>query len=820
MALTDYQPAAPVPIVPVAAPTDDFSRQPLIPQAPQDTRFADLATGLSHLDSGLRDYMNQQALEERQNDLVKGAAAFYQGHAATFADAVASGAVPAQASPHFIAGFKRAQGAVAGYELQTAFSAAYDKWDGKDSQDPAAFSTFVQNFVGSHIGDSQDPAVLKGLMPHINELLNNGAARFQQDTNKTITQGALNASGALASQAVESGISQGLLTPTGEPDAPAVVARIIAERGKIPGQSLDAWDKTILDTVEAASVTARKPEIIAALLNTTIPGTDHTFGQTPHGALVTQHAAALFDRQARQQMADDASRSVAADKVAKGSAELAVIDSISKNPQAPLDESLLAQLNKYDAKGRIEALGWQKAMTAGEVASDPTAIMQVHQDILQGGGSDVITNALNNGIIKNPSDLDKAATLLHTVNAGGDPVALVLKSDAVKAAHMDLSGAFPIKGDIDNRLAALGGSTDAGRAAKLDLDMHMMQFVQANPTAGPIAVRQEVSKAMTEILKRAGPAEPMTERTYTPAGTVSGAVGETGTGPQPTDQPRAPKAVLAPATAPAASAPLPPPLSADGTAVAPHQMSPSLYWDGTKVQQGTLPTALPQPQESSAAPIGKNMTAPVQAILDAALKAPAENRQRLALQDITNMITQSRNPEPNSLPTRPFALAALNKEPQAAHILDLVGGHEAANNYNAVIGNTGSTQDLSKLTLNEVFSLQHQLVASGRESGAVGRYQFISSTLQNLVRDGGINPNTTLFTPQLQDQLALQLMKNRGYDQWKAGGLTDEQFAHNLSMEWASLPDPAAGGASHYQGVGSNRAGTTLGRFYRTLRGQ
>ena len=66
------------------------------------------------------------------------------------------------------------------------------------------------------------------------------------------------------------------------------------------------------------------------------------------------------------------------------------------------------------------------------------------------------------------------------------------------------------------------------------------------------------------------------------------------------------------------------------------------------------------------------------------------------------------------------------------------------------------------------------------------------------------------FTPQLQDRLGLALLVGRGYQKWWTGAITDERFAHNISLEWASLPDPENGGKSHYDGVGPNHASTSL----------
>lgn len=155
-------------------------------------------------------------------------------------------------------------------------------------------------------------------------------------------------------------------------------------------------------------------------------------------------------------------------------------------------------------------------------------------------------------------------------------------------------------------------------------------------------------------------------------------------------------------------------------------------------------------------------------------------------------------------------------DPCADVILDFIAKYESAGNYNAVIGNAQSTDDLSALTISDIYLLQSRLLAAGRPSTAVGRYQIIRKTLQSLVAAGKA-ANSDKFTPPVQDALGLALLVFRGYQLWRKGIIGDAEFAHRLSMEWAALPDPDNGGKSHYDGVGPNHAGTTLASVYAML---
>ena len=162
-------------------------------------------------------------------------------------------------------------------------------------------------------------------------------------------------------------------------------------------------------------------------------------------------------------------------------------------------------------------------------------------------------------------------------------------------------------------------------------------------------------------------------------------------------------------------------------------------------------------------------------------------------------------------------LAAIKDNPQAAHLLDFVAGPESGGNYNAYYGHGDNSKvNLTGMTLGEVLQFQHNLVAvDGQPSSAAGRYQFMPKTLQGLMGQLHLTGNER-FTPELQDQLALQLLKNRGLEQWQQGKLDDATFANNLAYEWASLPNMHTG-ASQYGGDGLNKALVTPGQVSKVL---
>lgn len=93
---------------------------------------------------------------------------------------------------------------------------------------------------------------------------------------------------------------------------------------------------------------------------------------------------------------------------------------------------------------------------------------------------------------------------------------------------------------------------------------------------------------------------------------------------------------------------------------------------------------------------------------------------------------------------------------------------------------------------------------------AIGRYQFIPSTLRRLVSKLGLHTDNR-FSPQIQDQLADVLLVEAGLNAVKAGQIGRREFMGNLAKIWAGLP--TSSGKSHYDGYAGNKATITWARF-------
>ena len=142
---------------------------------------------------------------------------------------------------------------------------------------------------------------------------------------------------------------------------------------------------------------------------------------------------------------------------------------------------------------------------------------------------------------------------------------------------------------------------------------------------------------------------------------------------------------------------------------------------------------------------------------------------------------------------------------KVGEVLNLIARYESRGNYNIILGGK-TVPDLTKMTLSQVYALQRQMVRSGKESSAVGRYQFIRKTLEGDAAQLGLDPDKTIFDEKTQDALAIyELRRNAKMDQWLAGTMSDGDFLNRIARIWASIPTTS--GSSYYAGVGSNRAG-------------
>ncbi len=115
------------------------------------------------------------------------------------------------------------------------------------------------------------------------------------------------------------------------------------------------------------------------------------------------------------------------------------------------------------------------------------------------------------------------------------------------------------------------------------------------------------------------------------------------------------------------------------------------------------------------------------------------------------------------------------------------------------------------MTLKEIFQW---IEASPGQNHAIGRYQFIPSTLRALADRAGV-PDHVRFSPKLQDHFADLLFEDAGIHAFLSGDLPRKRFMHNLAKIWAGLP--GMHGKSLYHGIAGNKATVSWEQFDKTM---
>ncbi len=131
------------------------------------------------------------------------------------------------------------------------------------------------------------------------------------------------------------------------------------------------------------------------------------------------------------------------------------------------------------------------------------------------------------------------------------------------------------------------------------------------------------------------------------------------------------------------------------------------------------------------------------------------------------------------------------------------------NGYDRVYGRA-NTVPLTHMTINQVLAWQDDYVANGSKSSAAGRYQIIRGTLRGLVQDMNLTGNE-MFDQDMQDHMALTLLKQAGLDRYLAGRIDADSFQDRIANTWASIERTNGHGAHDHDGL--NRAADGSGNM-------
>ena len=481
----------PTPIQPVATPVSTYVR----PAEPAPSSLHQLAQGLAAFDSGLKGWLQKKEADQAKADAIRGEAAFNSNNQVGWDEGVASGAVAAHASPVFMESYKKAEGNRMGIEMRAQFQQEYAQWDGRNSEDPQAFDTFLTDFITRHT-TTDDAGILAGLNPHVEALAESAYSTWSTDRANTVYGGHLNTRAALVGDIIDHASQQGIALETGT-NYEAMKADILAQRQEAlrTGLRMADFDKELVATIAAKAIEHGAPQLLQ-LLEDTLPGYEVALSSLPDFRDVKATTETALVAAYRRNQEDAAKRQAAEDKAMENRIVTGVMRGLYENPMADIPEEVLREWEKYDPEARKKLVDARKSLTDGLTMEDPEDLITVERMIQAGATVDDIFALASNGVVKDPATL---RTLMDRVQQRQEAAAGILGTQTTRRYLSTIKErtAPPLDG-----LFAPDGLTDEGIEATRDFENMLIEWTQAHPTATAIERERFINEAAELILGR------------------------------------------------------------------------------------------------------------------------------------------------------------------------------------------------------------------------------------------------------------------------------------------------------------------------------
>lgn len=634
--------------------------------------------------------------------------------------------------------------------------------------------------------------------------------------------GALSTSGAILTDNIERAEADG--RASGQVDYEKLWADILPVREEALKRNLAAdYDPVLVDAIILQAEEAGN-EGLLGLLEKTLPGQDHPIS---YDIKVREKRDAAIARIQSGQASKATTQAAAEDKADKERHNALVATELAKinaDPDYIVPEETLKDLSRRDPEFRTKVGGYRKSMAGDGLPEDPAAILEVYSQIDAGLGAEFINQMRTSGVIKDPETytkmLDRAERLKDASKSGGMFTTETYKDLEKRIGAAAGTGEFDFFGTVK-------GITPEASAALFDLRTQLLQWEIDNPQLAKNSLAKE--KAANEI------GEAIIKR-ITPAGAAPGGkpIYDDPDAPKPVT-PAAPsegdKGAVEPAVIPEVQkGETAPPDTIDGAAQAladKYKLTPEavqqMLLEETKVEEPRAPKnngkggildGLPNPLKAFLP------TDPLNAAYDLAntlLGSDDEEEPAIDASPVNSIPEADRGRLKSLLqnpPTLEDGSATVGNTP-VAPLLDLIGGTEGTDKgdgYNETLAYgafTNGDVNLVGMTLDQVDKLQTDMLShpnNSMNSSAVGRFQVIRTTLRDVRREMGLDPDA-LYDEAMQNKIAMHLLERRGLSRWQAGEMSDAEFMKGLSAEWASLPQANGRGTYKGQRTGTNAAG-------------
>lgn len=790
----------------IASPVSTYVR----PADPGRSSLHELAEGLASFDSGLRTFLDSRKQETEEADKARAIADFHRNNQESFAEAVRTGKIPPTASKSYVEWYKRQTGHLAGLKLSDKFSIDYQQWEGRDSEDPAAFGQFVSGWMTQNVGQEQDPNVLEGLAPHLDRIATGGYDTFNQERAASLRSKAQSTSGAIMTDSLMRGAEAGRVE--GSVDYDGLWSGLMTQREEAisKGERGEDFDKLMVDSIILQAEESGDSDMLK-LLDKATPGSELPMGKSPE---VREKRMRALDRISNKQASMATDQAQLREKQEKQRHEQLLSEAVLKLSNGEdVPEETITELSRRDGEIRYKLAKYKKEYGDLGTVEDPQDLMQVYEEIDGGAGRKYVLDMREKGVIRDPATFLKAMDRVDAVKKatqdGGIFTSPTYK-DTVKIITND-TGSGPL-----SPMDATRGLSSEGLEALYDYRNMLLKWDLENPNSG-ILEKEKAAREIGDIIR---------QRITVVDGGLGG--GEYRSETDSAEAKEEPQELL-PEPEPEVSVQVP----EDDGGYLPQPIQDAWDWFTGGDEEEAAP---PQTQEQSSAV----ESVPFDTLSDTtkqSLEAFAK-KKGLSVEEAYGIISGRAQKlfgeapagiDPtttNSIsPTTRDKLSGLLQDPPKVErltasnvpvgpLLGLIGhteGTDKGDGYNETLGYgayTGGDVNLVGMTLGEIDKLQTQMLRHPNNkwnSSAIGRYQIIRTTMRKLKTKMGLTDDMT-FSPELQDQMAMQLLEGRGLSKWQAGKMSDEQFMAGLSAEWASLPKADGKGTYRGQRVGTSTA--------------
>ena len=550
-----------IPIREALQPQSEIVSTYVRPPDPAPSNLHQLADALTNFSRNIGGMLEKRNKENEANDAIRGKKAALIANGADYGAGVKNGTIMAMDSPAFMAAYKQTQGEIIGKRFASQAASEYLSWDGRNSEDPNNFQQFLGQFMEKNLAGIEDPDVLKGVIPYLENTSSTLMDANTNERNKTIYNNSVDTSIASNAMDLDAQFDLGIANG-GNVNYEQMWTDLMDGRSAALEQGVLAsdYDAKMYQMIVAKAIEHHDPGILG-LLDRNAPGMNVPYSQTPEGAALKKQTVDSFEtlwaaetrgKEAAQKAADDAKK----DQYTKDS-----IQRLSADPGTVFSEEYLQDAESVDPLFRIHIAEWREKMGQDE---DPSLITGIQQKIMAGqyGYQDLRADMGKGGPISNPATANSLSTLIDRV--GGNQKEALTGNDTYKRVAQLIQTTL-----TDTNIFAAGGMSENAVRADLDFRTSMLEWYEKNPDAGADEIGKQALATWARI--KQGISE-------------GGMVGEGGYAPLPSD----PSAAV-PVTDFANAQPEPGALDAEGKpvpALTPDQQEdPMAVW-----QQGKAPT--------------------------------------------------------------------------------------------------------------------------------------------------------------------------------------------------------------------------------------